>query len=221
MIILIINISHNICSVALVKNKNIYYLEKTCYKNGNKYILFMIKKILNYNNITIKNINAISFLNGPGHFTNVRVNISVAQGLSFGMNIPLISISILDVIAYKIYKMFFLKKILSVINSDLNEIYIGKYQKIKGLWIINKKKITFNNKIFNNKITSKYNLWFIVGLKGYTNIKFKKNISNIHLFNEINIKDIINLTIKYYNKNNLFYNKNIYPLYLKNNFINY
>lgn len=221
MIILVINVNHKKCSVSLIINENISYLENICYKNGNEHILLMIKEILNNNNLKIKQLNAISFLNGPGHFTNVRMNIIIAQGLSFGMNIPLISISILDVIAYKLYKKNTVKKILSIINNNYNEVYIGKYQNIKGLWTIYKQKISIN-KFFNiKKIISKPYLWLIVSLKGYLNIKLKNYLllNNINLFNEINSIDMVDLTIKYFNKNNIFFNKNINPIYLKNNFI--
>ncbi|UDG80376.1 tRNA (adenosine(37)-N6)-threonylcarbamoyltransferase complex dimerization subunit type 1 TsaB [Candidatus Annandia pinicola] len=220
MIILIINVNHKKCSVSLIINEKISYLENICYKNGNDHILLMIKEILNNNNLKINQLEAISFLNGPGHFTNIRMNISIAQGLSFGMNIPLISISILDIIAYKLYKKKKVKKILSIVNSDYNEIYIGKYQNIKGLWTIYKKKISIN-KLFNVKdIILKSCFWIIISLKGYLNIKLKNDLSNnINLFDEINSIDMIDLTIKYFNKNNVFFNKNINPIYLKKKFI--
>ena len=44
---------------------------------------------------------AIAISSGPGSYTGLRIGVSMAKGICFGWNVPLISISTLELIAYK------------------------------------------------------------------------------------------------------------------------
>jgi tRNA threonylcarbamoyladenosine biosynthesis protein TsaB len=48
----------------------------------------LISKILNKNNLQIKDIKEISVVEGPGSFTGLRVGISIANALGFLLKIP-------------------------------------------------------------------------------------------------------------------------------------
>lgn len=50
------------------------------------------EKLLIQNNITLSSISAIAVNEGPGSFTGLRVGSSVAKGLCYGLDIPLIAI---------------------------------------------------------------------------------------------------------------------------------
>jgi tRNA threonylcarbamoyladenosine biosynthesis protein TsaB len=48
----------------------------------------------------IKNVNAVAVTIGPGSYTGLRVSLSTAKGLCYARNIPLITISTLDLMAF-------------------------------------------------------------------------------------------------------------------------
>jgi len=91
--ILNIETSTHICSVALSMNgKTIDLIESFEDKTHAELLTVFIERILKQNQIKSKNLSAIAVSEGPGSYTGLRIGISVAKGLCYGLNIPLISI---------------------------------------------------------------------------------------------------------------------------------
>jgi len=57
-------------------------------QQGSQALLPMIMKILKKNKFTLKNISKIEVNPGPGSFTGTRVGVSVANALSFALQVP-------------------------------------------------------------------------------------------------------------------------------------
>lgn len=57
-------------------------------QRGSQVLLPMIVKILKENKLTLKNISGIEVNPGPGSFTGTRVGVTVANALSFALQIP-------------------------------------------------------------------------------------------------------------------------------------
>ncbi len=49
----------------------------------------------------ISSLNAIAVSAGPGSYTGLRIGVSTAKGLCFGLGIPLIAVNTLDIIAHR------------------------------------------------------------------------------------------------------------------------
>lgn len=47
-------------------------------------------------NITLKDLDAVSVVNGPGSYTGLRVGLSAAKGICYALNLPLILINTLE-----------------------------------------------------------------------------------------------------------------------------
>ena len=80
-----------------------------------------IDQILKRSKIVPKDLSAISISEGPGSYTGLRIGISAAKGLCFGLGIPLISSDTLFILSRKIecsegY-------IISALDARRNEIY--------------------------------------------------------------------------------------------------
>lgn len=89
-----------VCSVALSKNGELVQLMESKdeqYSHGEKLTLF-IQEILQKENISVKQVQAISLSSGPGSYTGLRIGVSVAKGLCYSLNIPLIAIDSLRAI---------------------------------------------------------------------------------------------------------------------------
>ena len=71
------------------KMKNIY-ISKSDQKSDN--LLLKIKQILSRNNLNLRDLKAIVVHQGPGSFTGLRIGISIANTLSYSLNIPVIGV---------------------------------------------------------------------------------------------------------------------------------
>jgi tRNA threonylcarbamoyl adenosine modification protein YeaZ len=68
-------------------------------KNHASHLPIAIDELLKKGKVSLKDLDAISVISGPGSFTGLRVGIATALGLKCGLKIPLYSISSLSAIA--------------------------------------------------------------------------------------------------------------------------
>lgn len=62
----------------------------------------MTEQLLKNTEMTIDDIDAIAVNSGPGSFTGVRIGVAAAKGLAFPKNLPCVSVSTLESIAYNL-----------------------------------------------------------------------------------------------------------------------
>ena len=92
------------CSVALSLNGELLILKED---NSSKYshaerLHLYIDAVLKQTQTEFSQIDAIAVSKGPGSYTGLRIGVSAAKGLCFGLDIPLISLPTLEVLAHKI-----------------------------------------------------------------------------------------------------------------------
>jgi len=98
--ILCIETATDVCSVALSQNAKCISCESVKEINAHGQVLtVLIDKILLENNLSYKDLSAVAYSNGPGSYTGLRIGLSVAKGICFGTNVPLIAVSTLQHIA--------------------------------------------------------------------------------------------------------------------------
>ena len=92
------------CSVSLsFENNLIDYVERDSLNySHSEHLHVFINELLNNNNIKFNQLNAVSVSRGPGSYTGLRIGLSAAKGLCYGLDIPLISISSLKILANSI-----------------------------------------------------------------------------------------------------------------------
>ncbi|MGX7591866.1 tRNA (adenosine(37)-N6)-threonylcarbamoyltransferase complex dimerization subunit type 1 TsaB [Candidatus Karelsulcia muelleri] len=205
-LILIIETSTTICSISL-SYKNLLLKNINCYNFYFQHInilhLFIIK-ILKSCNLELLSLDAIAFNNGPGSYTSLKIGLATAKGISYALNIPLISFN-LNPSLTKLYNNFLL--LIRDKYSQYNILSFGK-------------KIFFNiNKYYLFQLIKK-NLIKTFFL--YTRYDVYLELSNILKLKKINYyfintKYFINIVYSKY-KNHLFF-KEKDKLYLKYNYI--
>ena len=98
MIILHIETSTQVCSVALSDNNNcIFSISNDEGMNHAALLSSFIQEALNLLKQLNKQLNAVAVSSGPGSYTGLRIGVSTAKGICYGLNIPLISISTLEI----------------------------------------------------------------------------------------------------------------------------
>lgn len=99
-IILNINTAFDNASVGVsINGKVISELQSDSPKDHASFLQPAIKKLCAYNSIALKDIDAISVINGPGSYTGLRVGLSSAKALCYVLQKPLILLNSLDVMA--------------------------------------------------------------------------------------------------------------------------
>lgn len=95
-LILNIETSTSVCSVSLSKDGELVdYLENTEGQKHASLLTVYIEQILDKNNISAKELDAVAVSKGPGSYTGLRIGVSAAKGICYAANIPLISVSTL------------------------------------------------------------------------------------------------------------------------------
>jgi tRNA threonylcarbamoyladenosine biosynthesis protein TsaB len=126
--LLSLNTCGNTASVALgVADKNEVRIVATAELAVRTYSARLIPEIaslLESKYATLRDVEAIVVVNGPGSFTGIRVGLSTAKGLAEGAGIPLIAVSRLALLA----NASGLPHVLAAIDAGRTEYYVGEYR---------------------------------------------------------------------------------------------
>jgi len=102
--ILNIETSTTNCSVALSQNGIVVGIKEDNnleYSHAERLHVY-IDEVLKVAKISIDQLEAIAVSKGPGSYTGLRIGVSAAKGLSYALNIPLISVPTLEALAHQI-----------------------------------------------------------------------------------------------------------------------
>ncbi len=80
--------------------------------------------------ISLHEVGAIAVDIGPGLFTGLRVGIATAKALAFGLRIPVIGFSSLDLLAYPHRRSH--RLIVSVLDARRGEVFTASYRQVPG-----------------------------------------------------------------------------------------
>ncbi|WP_434355891.1 tRNA (adenosine(37)-N6)-threonylcarbamoyltransferase complex dimerization subunit type 1 TsaB [Parasalinivibrio latis] len=123
------------CSVALLVGDEVYSRSALAAREHTTRVLPMVDEVLKEAGITLKDVDALAFGQGPGSFTGVRIGIGIAQGLAFGADLPMIGVSTLEAMAQACYRLHGKHNVLAAIDARMSEIYFGQYQRAEsGDW---------------------------------------------------------------------------------------
>ena len=99
--ILCLETSTAVCSVALVENGNVIALRESLDgQNHAEKITIFIDEVMKEAGLTYKDLDAVATSMGPGSYTGLRIGVSTAKGLCYAMEKPLIAIDTLAAMAY-------------------------------------------------------------------------------------------------------------------------
>lgn len=99
--------------------KVIDIIDEVSERNHSDLTMPLIKKLLENNNLTPNNLNEILVVNGPGSFTGVRIGVTIAKTFAYTLNIPIKTITSLQVQA---------------LGSNMNSEKLATIQDIKGVF---------------------------------------------------------------------------------------
>ncbi|MEQ9886078.1 tRNA (adenosine(37)-N6)-threonylcarbamoyltransferase complex dimerization subunit type 1 TsaB [Pectobacterium zantedeschiae] len=130
--ILALDTATEACSVALWNEGEIHSLFEICPREHTQRILPMVQQVLADSGLTLKDLDALAFGQGPGSFTGVRIGIGIAQGLALGADLPLLGVSSLATMAQGAFRLTQATQVLAAIDARMGEVYWGCYQRDAG-----------------------------------------------------------------------------------------
>ncbi|HSZ09097.1 MAG TPA: tRNA (adenosine(37)-N6)-threonylcarbamoyltransferase complex dimerization subunit type 1 TsaB [Steroidobacteraceae bacterium] len=90
------------CSVALWLNGEVTVRSIESGKSSSQQILTLVEELTAAGQVSLSSLDGIAASIGPGAFTGVRISVSVAQGLAFGLNIPVVPVTTLEALALQV-----------------------------------------------------------------------------------------------------------------------
>ncbi len=127
--ILALETSTNACSVALWQSgEDTAELFAVAPRQQTELVLPMVEQLLQEQGISPQELTGIAVGHGPGAFTGVRIAVAVAQGLAYGLNLPVVGVSSLAASAWQAYAAGAQGPVLVAQDARMNEIYWGLYK---------------------------------------------------------------------------------------------
>ena len=106
-IILNIDTSTSVCSVALAKNGKMIALKENNEGLNHSILLgAFVDELLQENQFDLSQIDAVAVSMGPGSYTGLRIGVSLAKGLCFGSGKPLLAIPTLQALASSVIETY-------------------------------------------------------------------------------------------------------------------
>ena len=146
--ILAIDTATEACSVSLLVDGSCQEIFEIIPRQHTERVLPMVNELLKEADLSLSQLNAIAFNSGPGSFTGVRVGTSVAQGLAFSNDLPVIAVSSLAALAQLAFREENKDNVLSAIDARMSEMYWGCYQLDNDIMrLIGNEKVSPVNKV--------------------------------------------------------------------------
>ena len=134
MYILHIDSTTKVCSVAISKEDKLLELTEVNSDqlvHSEKLHLF-IEECLLKANVKLSDLKAINVSKGPGSYTGLRIGVSAAKGLAYGLTIPLISVDTLEAMADSV-SLAFDAVLIPMIDARRMEVFCSIHQNGKCL----------------------------------------------------------------------------------------
>lgn len=100
MLALCIETATSVCSVALLRDKQVVGLKESHRKNSHAEVLTpFIQELLEVNELDVGGLDVVAVSKGPGSYTGLRIGVSSAKGLCYAGEKPLLAINTLESMA--------------------------------------------------------------------------------------------------------------------------
>jgi len=105
-LIILIETATEVCSVALASDGHLVSVRESAEGNSHSAnVAVFIDEVLKEAGKTPKDLEAVAVSKGPGSYTGLRIGVSSAKGLCYGLSIPLISINTLKSMTMAVVKL--------------------------------------------------------------------------------------------------------------------
>ena len=209
--ILAIDTCTEIASVTLLKSGESYSRELSGIDKTSGHILKLCNELFEESQSQLREVDLVSYSQGPGSFTGVRMCIGVVQGLSLSMEIPTMGFTTLELVGFGASQILKSNKIAIALDARMGEVYWATF--VDGL--IDNMKICSPDEVdyLDASFVGVGSGWRVYNEK----LKSASNINDIDLTIKPESSALIELSLRAMNtglKGTLELPK---PIYLRNN----
>ena len=178
----------------------------------------MVETLLASAQLSMGNLDAIAFGQGPGAFTGLRIAAGVTQGLALSADLPVIPISTLAAMAQQSHQQYQADHILVALDARINEVYWGEYIAVDGLVALSGKEQVILPEAIKS-ITE--NQWIGVGSgwQAYPEALAEKAAGHLeHIYADLtpSAEFVARLAASEYRQGNVLAVEDAQPIYLRN-----
>lgn len=117
-------------TIVINKDGELYkYYDSECGTNHSVSLMPKIEELLLKADLDLRTVDFLAVVVGAGSFTGIRIGVSTVKALSFAYNLPTLSITSFDTLAYNIKS----GKVLAVIDAGHGGFYVCGYQDKKEI----------------------------------------------------------------------------------------
>jgi tRNA threonylcarbamoyladenosine biosynthesis protein TsaB len=111
-------------SVALWHDREVIERSADSPNGGSALVLPWVRELMAEAGLGLAQIDGIAFGAGPGSFTGLRLAAGCAQGLAFGLDLPVVGVGSLAALALASGE----AKVFACVDARMNEVYVAAYE---------------------------------------------------------------------------------------------
>ena len=128
--LLAVETSTELCSVALVRDRELFVEEVVAENRHSELLAPMVRRVLERARLTARQMDAFGFGQGPGSFTGIRIACGVIQGLAFAAGRPVVPVPSLLALAEQSNE----GRVIAALDARMNEAYVAAYARNGDDW---------------------------------------------------------------------------------------
>ncbi|MFO8154965.1 MAG: tRNA (adenosine(37)-N6)-threonylcarbamoyltransferase complex dimerization subunit type 1 TsaB [Pseudomonadota bacterium] len=159
-VILALESATEACSAALWHDGVVYQRLEVAPRRHAELLLPQCEAVLAEAGLARTAVDAVAFGRGPGAFTGLRIAAGIAQGLSMGLDRPVVPVSSLAALAASAGRARGVDRVLAALDARMGEVYWGGYQHDGDAWIRTIEEVVLSPEAVTVPTASK---WFGAG----------------------------------------------------------
>ena len=128
--LLAIETSTELCSVALLRDGELFLEEALAENRHSEMLVPMVRKALERAHLTATQVDVFAFGQGPGSFTGIRIACGLVQGLAFAAHRPVVPVPSLLALAQQSNE----SRVVAAVDARMGEAYLAAYARHGDDW---------------------------------------------------------------------------------------
>lgn len=128
--LLAVETSTELCSVALLRDGELFVEEVLAENRHSELLVPMLRRVLQRSHLGARQMNAFAFGQGPGSFTGIRIACGMVQGLAFAAGRPVVPVPSLLALAAQTHD----SRVVAALDARMGEAYLAAYARNGDDW---------------------------------------------------------------------------------------